>query len=86
MMDTDTSVIQERIGQLCREFKLPTMGTQSVVRFTESGHGDALPTFHRMSKSARALASASLTLSWACNSSAVDSKLGGTLYRPLSRQ
>ena len=45
MTDTDTTVIQERIGQLCREFKLPTMGTQSVVRLTESGHGDALPTF-----------------------------------------
>ena len=45
MTDTDTTVIQERIGQLCREFKLPTMGALSVARFTESGHGDALPTF-----------------------------------------
>ena len=45
MTDTDTTVIQERIGQLCREFKMPTMGAQSVARFTESGHGDALPTF-----------------------------------------
>ena len=45
MMDTDTSVIQERIGQLCREFKMPTMGAQSVARFTEAGHGHALPTF-----------------------------------------
>ena len=45
MMDTDTSVVQERIGQLCREFKLPTMGAQSVARFTASGHGDALATF-----------------------------------------
>ena len=42
MMDTDTSVMQERIGQLCREFKLPTMGT---VGGALSGHGDALPTF-----------------------------------------
>ena len=25
MMDTDTSVIQERIGQLCHQFKLPTI-------------------------------------------------------------
>jgi len=25
-MDTDNAVIQERIGQLCREFKMPTMG------------------------------------------------------------
>ena len=44
MMDTDTSVLQERIGQLCHQFKLPTMGAQSVARFTQSGHGDALPT------------------------------------------
>ena len=39
MMDTNTSVMQDRIGQLCREFKLPTMGVQSVARFTEAGHG-----------------------------------------------
>ena len=41
----DTSVMQERIGQLCHQFKLPTMGAQSVARFTASGHGDALPIF-----------------------------------------
>ena len=41
----DTSVMQERIGQLCHQFKLPTMGAQSVDRFTASGHGDALPIF-----------------------------------------
>ena len=41
----DTSVMQERIGQLCHQFKLPTMGTQSVARFTAAGHGDALSTF-----------------------------------------
>ena len=40
----DTSVMQERIGQLCYQFKLPTMGAQSVARFTAAGHGDALPT------------------------------------------
>lgn len=45
MTDTDTSVMRDRIGQLCREFKLPTMGAQSVARFTEAGHGDALRTF-----------------------------------------
>ena len=45
MMDTDTSVIQERIGQLRHQFKLPTMGAQSVARFTAAGHGEALPTF-----------------------------------------
>ena len=42
---TNTSVMQERIGQLCHQFKLPTMGTQSVARFTAAGHGDALSTF-----------------------------------------
>ena len=42
---TDTSVMQERIGQLCGQFKLPTMGAQSVARFTAAGHGDALATF-----------------------------------------
>ena len=45
MMDTATNVIQERIGQLCHEFKMSTMGAQSVARFTEAGHGDALSTF-----------------------------------------
>ena len=42
---TDTSVMQERIGQLCGQFKLPTVGAQSVARFTAAGHGDALATF-----------------------------------------
>ena len=37
--------MQERIGQLCHQFKLPTMGAQSVSRFTAAGHGDALPIF-----------------------------------------
>ena len=39
----DASVMQERIGRLCREFKLPTLEAQSVERFTAAGHGDALP-------------------------------------------
>ena len=39
----DASVMRERIGQLCRDFKLPTMEAQSVERFTAAGHGDALP-------------------------------------------
>ena len=43
-------------------------------------------TFQRMSKSARALASASLTLSWDWSRRAVASRLGGTLSRPLSAQ
>ena len=42
---TDTSVIQDRIGQLCGQFKLPTVGAQSVTRFTAAGHGGALATF-----------------------------------------
>ena len=42
--------------------------------------------FHRMSKSARTLASASLTLSWDWSSRAVDSRLGGTLSLRLSKQ
>ena len=42
MTVVDTSVMQERIGQLCGQFKLPTMGAQSVARFTAAGHGDAL--------------------------------------------
>ena len=45
MMDTDTSVMQERIGQLCGQFKLPTVAAETVARFTAAGHGDALPTF-----------------------------------------
>ena len=45
MMNTDTGVMQDRIGQLCHQFNLPTMGAQSVARFAEAGHGDALPTF-----------------------------------------
>ena len=43
--DTDTRVMQDRSGQLCHQFKLPTMGAQSVARFTEAGHGDALHPF-----------------------------------------
>ena len=41
----DTSVMQERIGQLCGQFKLPTVAAETVARFTAAGHGDALPTF-----------------------------------------
>ena len=42
---TDTSVVQQRIGELCHQFKLPTMGARSVSRFTAAGQGDALETF-----------------------------------------
>ena len=39
---TDTVAIQDRIGELCHQFRLPTMGAQSVARFTAAGHGGAL--------------------------------------------
>ena len=41
----DTSVMQERIGQLCGQFELPTVAAETVARFTAAGHGDALATF-----------------------------------------
>ena len=41
---TDTTAINDRIGELCHQFRLPTMGAQSVSRFTAAGHGDALET------------------------------------------
>ena len=44
MTVVDTSVMQERIGELCGQFKLPTVGAQSVARFTAAGHGYALAT------------------------------------------
>ena len=40
----DANAIQGRIGELCHQFRLPTMGAQSVSRFTAAGHGDALET------------------------------------------
>ena len=42
---TDTVAIQARIGELCHQFKLPTMGARSVSRFNAAGHGNALETF-----------------------------------------
>ena len=45
MVDTQApSVVGERIRQLCREFKLPTLAAETVSRFTEAGHAEALPT------------------------------------------
>ena len=41
----DANAIQVRVGELCHQFRLPTMGAQSVARFTAAGHGDALSTF-----------------------------------------
>ena len=40
----DANAIQGRIGELCHQFRLPTMGAQSVSRFAAAGHGDALET------------------------------------------
>ena len=42
---TDTSIMQERISDLCHQFKLPTVGAETTPRFTAAGHGDARPTF-----------------------------------------
>ena len=46
-MTTETytpSAVGDRIRQLCREFKLPTLAAETVTRFDEAGHADALPT------------------------------------------
>ena len=46
-MTTDTyapSAVGERIRDLCREFKLPTLAAETVDRFSDAGHADALPT------------------------------------------
>ena len=40
----EANAIQVRIGELCHQFRLPTMGAQSVSRFTAAGHDDALET------------------------------------------
>ena len=40
----EANAIQVRIGELCHQFRLPTMVAQSVSRFTAAGHGDALET------------------------------------------
>ena len=41
----DANAIQVRTGELCHQFRLPTLGAQSVARFTAAGQGDALSTF-----------------------------------------
>ena len=41
---TDTVAIQDGIGELCHQFRLPTMGAQSVSRFIAASHGDSLET------------------------------------------
>ncbi len=44
MADMQTpSAVRERIRELCREFRLPTLAAETVSRFSEAGHADALP-------------------------------------------
>ncbi|MGD0728445.1 MAG: IS21-like element helper ATPase IstB [Spirochaetia bacterium] len=37
-----TGISTERISELCTQFKLPTVGSEAVNRFTKAGHRDAL--------------------------------------------
>ena len=44
-MTTDAyapSALGERIKELCRQFRLPTLAAETVSRFSEAGHADAL--------------------------------------------
>ena len=46
-MTTDAyapSAVGERIRELCRQFRLPTLAAETVSRFSDAGHADALPT------------------------------------------
>ena len=46
-MTTDAyapSAVGERIRELCRQFRLPTLAAETVGRFSDAGHADALPT------------------------------------------
>ena len=38
------SAVAERVRELCRQFKLPTLAAETVGRFGEAGHADALVT------------------------------------------
>jgi len=38
------SAVGERISELCRQFRLPTLAAETVDRFSDAGHADALPT------------------------------------------
>ena len=45
MVDTHSpSAVAERIRDLCRQFKLPTLAAETVGRFSEAGYSDALVT------------------------------------------
>ena len=46
-MTTDAyapSALEERVRELCRQFRLPTPAAETVDRFSDAGHADALPT------------------------------------------
>ena len=46
-MTTDTyapSAVGERVRELCKQFRLPTLAAETVDRFSDAGHADALPT------------------------------------------
>ena len=46
-MTTDAyapSAVGDRIRDLCRQFRLPTLAAETVDRFSDAGHADALPT------------------------------------------
>ena len=38
------TAVAERVKELCRQFKLPTLAAETVGRFSEAGHADALLT------------------------------------------
>ena len=38
------ATVEERIRELCRQFRLPTLAAETVDRFSDAGHADALPT------------------------------------------
>ena len=45
MVDTHSpSAVAERVRDLCRQFNLPTLAAETVGRFSDAGHADALPT------------------------------------------
>ena len=45
MVDTHSpSAVAERVRELCRQFKLPTLAAETIGRFSEAGHADALVT------------------------------------------
>ena len=41
---TAPSVVANQMQLMCKELRLPTIGTEAVERFVDAGHVDALPT------------------------------------------